>query len=39
MVNRNEIFNDDCKFGYSDHIKLAKKIIIFSPYHIKYYIK
>lgn len=39
IADKNDIINDDCKFGYSDHIKLAKKIINFGSYHSKYYVK
>lgn len=39
LADKNDIINDDCKFGYSDHIKLAKKIINFGSYHSKYYVK
>jgi len=39
IVDKNDIINDDCKLGYSDHIKLAKKIINFDSYHSKYYVK
>ena len=39
LANKNDIINDGTKFGYSDHIKLAKKIINFGSYHSKYYVK
>ena len=39
IADKNDIINDDCKFGYSDHFKLAKKIINFGSYHSKYYVK
>ena len=39
LSNKNDIINDDSKFGYSDHIKLAKKIINFGSYNSKYYVK
>ena len=39
IADKNDIINDNCKFGYSDHIKLAKKIINFGSYNSKYYVK
>jgi hypothetical protein len=39
IADKNDIINDGSKFGYSDHIKLAKKIINFGSYNSKYYIK
>ena len=38
LADKNDIINDDTKFGYSDHIKLAKKIINFGSYNSKYYV-
>ena len=39
LADKNDIINDGTKFGYSDHIKLAKKIINFGSYNSKYYVK
>ena len=39
LANKNDIINDKRKFGYSDHIKLAKKIISFGSYRSKYYVE
>ena len=39
LADKNDIINDGSKFGYSDHIKLAKKIINFGSYNSKYYVK
>ena len=39
FADKNDIINDGSKFGYSDHIKLAKKIINFGSYNSKFYIK
>ena len=39
LADKNDIINDGIKFGYSDHIKLAKKIINFGSYNSKYYVK
>lgn len=39
LSDQNDIINDGTKFGYSDHIKLAKKIINFGSYSSKYYVK
>ena len=39
IADKNDIINENCKFGYSDHIKLAKKIINFGSYNSKYYVK
>ena len=39
IADKNDIINDGSKFGYSDHIKLAKKIINFGSYNSKYYVK
>ena len=39
LADKNDIINDSSKFGYSDHIRLAKKIINFGSYNSKYYVK
>ena len=39
LADKNNIINDDSKFGYNDHIKLVKKIINFNSYKSKYYVK
>ena len=39
LADKNDIINDGTKFGYSDHIRLAKKIINFGSYNSKYYVK
>jgi hypothetical protein len=39
LADKNDIINEGTKFGYSDHIRLAKKIINFGSYNSKYYVK
>jgi CCR4-NOT transcription complex subunit 4 len=39
LADKNDIIDENSKFGYSDHIKLAKKIINFGSYNSKYYVK
>ena len=39
MANKKEIIDDNKKFGYSDHIKLAKKIISFGSFRSKKYVE
>ena len=39
LANKNDVINDKKKFGYSDHIKLAKKIISFGSYRSQLYVE
>ena len=39
LANKNDVINDKKKFGYSDHIKLAKKIISFGSYKSQLYVE
>ena len=38
IAEASDIINENAKFGYSDHIKLAKKIIGFGSFQSKYYV-
>jgi hypothetical protein len=38
IAEPSDIINENTKFGYGDHIKLAKKIIGFGGYQSKYYV-
>ena len=38
IAKASDIINENTKFGYSDHIKLAKKIIGFGSFQSKYYV-
>ena len=38
IAEPSDIINENTKFGYDDHIKLAKKIIIFGSLQSKYYV-
>jgi hypothetical protein len=38
LANKNDILGINCKFGYSEHIKLAKKIINYDSFENKNYI-
>ena len=38
LAEQSDIISDNCKFGYSEHIKLAKKIIGFGSFQSKYYV-
>ena len=39
LADKNDIINESSKFVYSDHKRLAKKIINFGSYNSKYYVK
>lgn len=39
LADPNDVIKENDKFGYTEHIKLAKKIIAFDSYHSKCYIK
>ena len=38
LAEASDIINENIKFGYDDHIKLAKKIIEFGSYQSKFYV-
>ena len=38
IAEASDIINENTKFGYNDHIKLAKKIIGFGSFQSKYYV-
>ena len=38
LADASDIINENTKFGYNDHIKLAKKIINYGSYQSKYYV-
>ena len=38
IANKNDIISENSKFGYSEHIKLAKKIIVFGSSQSKLYV-
>lgn len=39
LADPNDVIKENDKYGYTDHIKLAKKIVAFDSYHSKCYIK
>ena len=38
LADQSDIISENCKFGYSEHIKLAKKIIGFGTFQSKYFV-